>query len=59
MRIVMESEKTLQAINRQSLLAGRLCGNGHNAFQMFNVAAMDLPPPVTPKSFKKHEVSLP
>ena len=38
------------AINRQSVLAGRLCGNGHNALQKFS-AAMDLPPPVTPKSF--------
>ena len=45
-------------INRQSVLAGRLCGNGHNALQKFS-AAMDLPPPVTPKSFKKHEVSFP
>ena len=45
-------------INRQSVLAGRLCGNGHNALQKFS-AAMDLPPPVTPKSFRKHDVSFP
>ena len=46
------------AIHRQSVLAGRLCENGHNALHKFS-AAMDLPPPVTPKSFKKHEVSIP
>ena len=36
----------------------KMCGNGHNALQKFS-AAMDLPPPVTPKSFKKHEVPMP
>ena len=46
------------AINIQSVLAGRLCGNGHNALHKFS-AAMDLPSPVAPKSFKKHEVSIP
>ena len=36
------------AINRQSVQAGRLCGNGRNALQKFG-AAMDLPPPLPPK----------
>ena len=34
-------------MNIQSVLAGRLCGNGHNALQKFS-AAMDLPSPVAP-----------
>ena len=67
MRIVMLREQTFlevtkngqfYAINIQSVLAGRLCGNGHNALQKFS-AAMDLPSPVAPKNFKKHEVSIP
>ena len=55
--LVLTKNGRLYAIKRQSVLAGCLCVNGHNALQKF-IAAMDLLP-LTPQNFKNHEVSIP